>query len=327
MIPPDPAVQPAAQRTWREIDGIVLLDKPVGLSSNQALQRVRRWLRAAKGGHAGTLDPLATGMLPLCFGQATKACGALLGSRKAYAARLRLGSATDTGDAAGTVVRKARVPVLTPPAVQSELDRFVGTRLQVPPMYSALKRDGRPLYEFARAGLEVERAPRTIEVAALRLLAVDAADIEFEVVCSKGTYVRVLGEEIAAALGTCGHLQALRRLWVEPFEARAMVPLEVIERWAGEGDPPAERPDWLLPVDAGLGHRPRLDLDARQALHLRQGRVLAAPVDAVAGGGVRAYGPDGRFLGLVAVGADRKVRVERLFVSGAADPVEMPRGT
>jgi len=307
-----------ARPRWRDVDGIVLLDKPPGISSNQALQRVRRRLLAAKGGHAGTLDPMATGMLPLCFGHATKACGQLLGSSKCYRATLRLGSATDTGDAEGSVIRETAVPVLDRQAVEAVLAGFVGDRAQVPPMYSALKRDGRPLYELAREGLEVVREARHIRIERLELLALTSADLEFEVVCSKGTYVRVLGEEIATALGSCGHLVALRRAWVEPFSAAGMVSLDEVERSAGEGGPDAGSPAWLQPMDLAFRGRPRIELDGTQALHLRQGRVLAAPAGTTASAGTAAYGPDGAFLGLVAVGADGSIRVERLFVSGDA---------
>ncbi len=306
------------------MDGIVLLDKPCGLSSNQALQRVRRLLLAAKGGHAGTLDPLATGMLPLCFGQATKACGQLLGSSKAYRVRLSLGAATTTGDAEGEVVREAAVPDLQRARVEAVLSSFVGERDQVPPMYSALKRDGRPLYELARAGQEVPREPRRVRFDRLSLLHLGEREVEFDVVCSKGAYIRVLGEEIAVALGTCGHLAALRRLWVAPFAPDAMVSLEAIEQWGGEGEPPDERPAWLEPVDLAFQSLPRLDLDARQALHLTQGRVLVAPASLEGSTAVRAYAPEGRFLGLVTVGPDRAVRVERLFVSGSGAPATPP---
>jgi tRNA pseudouridine55 synthase len=300
------------------VDGIVLLDKPPGMSSNQALQRVRRRLLAAKGGHAGTLDPMATGMLPLCFGHATKACGQLLGSSKCYRATLRLGSATDTGDAEGSVLRETAVPPLDRPTVDTVLAGFVGDREQVPPMYSALKRDGRPLYELAREGREVVREPRHIRIERLELLTLTAAELEFEVVCSKGTYVRVLGEEIATALGSCGHLVALRRIWVEPFSGADMVSLDEVERPAGEGGPDAGSPAWLQPMDLAFRGHPRIELDGTQALHLRQGRVLVAPAGTTASAATVAYGPDGAFLGLVAVGADGSIRVERLFVSGDA---------
>jgi len=303
------------RRSWREVDGIVLLDKPAGLSSNQALQRARRLLSAAKGGHAGTLDPMATGMLPLCLGQATKACGQLLGSTKAYRARVRLGSATDTGDADGQVVAQSTVPDLDRERIEGALALFRGTREQVPPMYSALKRDGRPLYELARRGEQVVREPRQIRIERLELLSMSPGELEIEVVCSKGTYIRVLGEDIAHALGTRGHLGELRRLWVEPFEGEPMVTLENIEAWAtaGAGTPPR----WLLPVDRAFAGLPRLDLGEVQAAHLRQGRVIEAPASAPITGRARAYGPGECFLGLVDVGEDGRVRVERLFVPGA----------
>jgi tRNA pseudouridine55 synthase len=302
---------------WRDLDGIVLLDKPAGLGSTPALQRVRRLLRAAKAGHAGTLDPLATGMLPLCFGQATKACGQLLGASKAYRATLVLGAATDTGDADGAVLRTATVPESDAARLQAVLAALSGERDQVPPMYSALKRDGRPLYELARRGEEVERAPRRITIQHIEPLAWSGGVLEFEVRCSKGTYVRVLGEEIAAGLGTVGHLGALRRLWVEPFEGQPMASLESIEAWAAREPGDDARPEWLLPVDAAFAALPRIDLDVTATLHLRQGRVLPLGLPAGATLG-RAYDPAGRFLGLVEDAAAGGLRVARLFVPGAS---------
>ncbi|HSQ68581.1 MAG TPA: tRNA pseudouridine(55) synthase TruB [Steroidobacteraceae bacterium] len=295
----------------------MLLDKPSGLGSTPALQSVRRLLRAAKAGHAGTLDPLATGMLPLCFGQATKACGQLLGSSKAYRARLLLGQATETGDAAGRVLAESPVPELSEEAVAAVLAGLQGPQLQTPPMYSALKLQGRPLYELARQGHEVPREPRPIVIERLELAALQREVLDFEVVCSKGTYVRVLGEEIARRLGTLGHLAALRRLWVAPFEHQPMVGIDTIREWAE--DPDRGTPPWLLPVDRAFTHLGRLDLDATAALHLRQGRTLQAPKCAAAGADgdlLRAYDPQGRFLGLVGQRAGR-LRVERLFVPGA----------
>jgi tRNA pseudouridine55 synthase len=302
---------------WRELDGIVLLDKPMGMGSTPALQRVRRLLRAAKAGHAGTLDPMATGMLPLCFGQATKACGQLLGSSKAYRARLVLGSATDTGDADGLVVNTSAVPPPDRARLSEVLRSLTGERDQLPPMFSALKRAGRPLYELARRGEEVERTPRRITIHGIKALSWTDGTIEFEVECSKGTYVRVLGEEIATALATVGHLSALRRLWVAPFTAEAMVPLEVVEAWAAQGPDAAARPAWLLPVDAAFPSLPRLDLDAAGSLHLRQGRVLPLSVPAGATR-ARVYDPAGCFLGLVEPAIGGGLQVARLFVAGAS---------
>jgi tRNA pseudouridine55 synthase len=303
---------------WRDVDGIVLLDKPTGLGSTPALQRVRRLLRAAKAGHAGTLDPMATGMLPLCFGQATKACGQLLGSGKAYRARVMFGAATDTGDADGTVIRSAPVPVIDRAVLDRALATLLGSRDQVPPMYSALKHAGRPLYEMARRGEEIARAARRITIRRIELQDFDAVSVQFDVVCSKGTYIRVLGEDLAAALGTAGHLSALRRLWVEPFEDCSMVTLEAVEAWVADHPGEAEQPDWLLPVDAAFAMLPRIDLDARSSLHLRQGRELPAPISLASGEMARVYDPASRFLGLVTGGSEGRIRVERLFVPGAA---------
>jgi tRNA pseudouridine(55) synthase len=262
----EPSRPAGARARWREVDGIVLLDKPAAISSNHALQRVRRALQAAKAGHAGTLDPMATGMLPLCFGQATKACGQLLGSTKAYRATVTFGAATDTGDADGQVIGQSEVPPLAADAIDRVLAALVGNRAQVPPMYSALKRDGRPLYELARRGEEVERAARPIRIESLTRLAIDGAALEFDLVCSKGTYVRVLAEEIAAALGTLGHLSRLRRLWVDPFREDAMIALEAIERWAASGGWEHGPPPGLLGVDRAFPGLPKLDLDRFLAL-------------------------------------------------------------
>jgi tRNA pseudouridine55 synthase len=259
---------------------------------------------------------MATGMLPLCFGQATKACGQLLGSSKAYRARLVLGSATDTGDADGRVVGTGPVPEPDHARLLALLTSLSGERLQTPPMYSALKRDGRPLYELARRGEEVERLPRRITIERLESLFWTEGVVEFEVVCSKGTYVRVLGEEIAVGLGTVGHLSALRRLWVEPFRQQAMVSLEAVEAWAARSEGGGAPPDWLLPVDAAFPSLPRLDLDPVASLYLRQGRTL--PLELPAGATqARVYDPAGRFLGLVERAPGGGLRVVRLFVAGA----------
>jgi tRNA pseudouridine55 synthase len=308
-----------AKSRWRDVDGIVLLDKPQGLGSTPALQRVRRLLRAAKAGHAGTLDPMATGMLPLCFGQATKACGWLLGSAKAYRAHLQLGASTDTGDADGRVVRTAALPELTRAGIDSVLAGFLGPRQQLPPMYSALKYQGRPLYELARRGTEVERSPRSIAIHRMQLIEIGRDWLEFEVTCSKGTYVRVLGEEISAALGTLGHLGALRRLQVEPFSPQTLVSLETIEDWVARNGEAGSWPDWLLTVDAAFTALPRLDLDEAQSLRLTQGRTLSLPA-ALSEGLVRAYDPSGRFLGLVEPSSPHTIRVARLFVPGGPGP-------
>ena len=222
----------AAPRTRvqrRPVHGVLLLDKPLGLSSNQALQKVKWLLRAEKAGHTGTLDPLATGVLPLCFGAATKFSGLHLDADKTYQATLQLGQRTRTGDREGEVIETRTVPPLGATDLERVRQRFLGRITQVPPMHSALKKDGKALYEYARAGVEVERTPREIEIFELNLAwaGVDQAQSAIDIIvkCSKGTYVRTLGEDIAAALACVGHLTALRRLATGPFELAQCITL------------------------------------------------------------------------------------------------------
>ncbi len=289
--------------------GILLLDKPRGLSSNAALQRVRRLLGARKAGHAGSLDPLATGMLPICVDEATKIAGDIISARKRYRFTVGLGRRTATGDAEGEVVGTAPVPKLTRATIEAQLAGFLGPQTQVPPMYSALKRDGQPLYRLARAGVTVERAPREIEIFELQLLAIDAAGIELETGCSKGTYVRVLAEDIAARLGTCGYVTALRRLYVEPFESLPMHTLESLERARDEGALPV-----LLPMDQPLAHLPAVQLSAAAATRVLHGQAVLAEAGAAARGErVRLYDEAGRFLGIGALDETGAVRPVRLL--------------
>ncbi|MGH8210149.1 MAG: tRNA pseudouridine(55) synthase TruB, partial [Steroidobacteraceae bacterium] len=249
--------------------GILLLDKPAGLSSNAALQRVRRTLGVEKAGHVGSLDPLATGMLPICLGEATKIAGDVLSGRKCYRFTIGLGARTATGDTEGAVIETAPVPTLDPVTMESVRQRFLGRQTQVPPMYSALKRDGQPLYKLARAGVEVERAARDIELFELALLGFEADRLELQTVCSKGTYVRVLAEDIAKAFGTCGHVTSLRRVHVEPFGAE---PMETLESIAAA----RERGIWprVLPADWPLGHLPKVSLTVPQVTRLMHGQAV-----------------------------------------------------
>ncbi|HEV7139071.1 MAG TPA: tRNA pseudouridine(55) synthase TruB [Steroidobacteraceae bacterium] len=287
--------------------GILLLDKPAGMSSNAALQRVRRLLGGCKAGHAGSLDPLATGMLPLCLGEATKIAGEILSSRKRYRFTIALGARTATGDREGAVVEEAPVPQEWQQAVPGVLRGFLGTGSQVPPMYSALKRDGQPLYRLARAGITVARAAREIEILELAEVSRTADAIELDVLCSKGTYVRTLAEDIAQALGTCGHVSALRRAWVEPFEAEPMQTLEEVTRScaAGEGAK-------LLPADRPLGHLPAVALEAWQASRIGHGQEVVL-VRSPAPGRVRLYDAERRFLGLGESDGRGKIQPRRLF--------------
>ena len=297
-----------APRSAPAVSGIVLLDKPVGLSSNAALQRVRTLYGRVKGGHTGSLDPLASGMLPICLGEATKIAGELLAQRKAYRCTVQLGMRTSTGDAEGEVVATAPVPALDAVRIEACLARFVGASRQTPPMYSALKRDGQPLYRLARQGVEVAREPRAIEISELRLLAWRPTQLDLRVVCSKGTYIRVLAEDLAGALGTCGHLIALRREFVDPFENHRLWTLEQL------ADPEA-RHAALLAADQGVPQFPAVRLDAAAALALRQGKVVAGTGAPGAAPGLRLYGPQGEFLGLGQSDAAGVLKVRRLFLS------------
>jgi tRNA pseudouridine55 synthase len=297
--------------------GILLLDKPVGLSSNAALQRVRRALGLDKAGHVGSLDPLATGMLPICLGEATKIAGDVLAGRKCYRFTIGLGSRTATGDTEGSVVETAAVPTLDDGAIETAIQRFRGPQTQVPPMYSALKRDGQPLYKLARAGVEVEREARDIEIFELRLLGFTSSDIEIQAICSKGTYIRVLAEDIAKALGTCGHVTALRREYVEPFDNEPMETLESVIRAREEGGWPK-----VLPADWPLGHLPKVAVSAVQTARLLHGQ--AVPIDSVAVAAdprlrdaaprIRLYDDGGRFLGIGEADGTGTVQPRRLFV-------------
>lgn len=310
---------PRPRRFDREVDGILLLDKPTGISSNAALQQARRLFRALKAGHAGSLDPLASGLLPVCFGQATKVCGQLLESGKAYRVVARLGEQTDTADAEGQVIATQPVPPLDQETVKAVVARFLGDQTQVPPMYSALKHEGKRLYELARQGETVDRAARHIHIGGIEVLRVDLSEIELEVACSKGTYIRTLVEDIAQALGTLGHVAVLRRLRVDAFGSPPMVTFAELEAAATTGDFGALAA-FLLPIDHVFMHLPRVDVDEAGERHLTHGRrtwpAVGSPAPAE-GQQARAYGPTGRFVGLVDRQPDGALQPHRLFVRAA----------
>ena len=303
----------AARRPRRNVTGILLLDKPLGISSNAALQQVRRLYSADKAGHTGSLDPLATGVLPVCLGQATKLCGVLLDGDKAYRARARLGQRTATGDAEGEVVETSDTRGLRGGELAAVLPRFQGWIEQVPPMYSALKHQGQRLYELARAGEEVDRAPRRVQILDLRLLSQDADGFEFEVRCSKGTYVRTLAEDWARAIGQCAHLTALRRTGVTPLWDRPLVTLEQIEAIA-EG--PARDALLIAPAEA-LSHWPQLRVDPAQAARLAQGQPLSLEQLQAEPGRVAVLDAGGRLLGLAEIAPDRRLLPRRWLVDTA----------
>lgn len=293
----------------RKVDGVLLLDKPLGMTSNGALQKARWLFNAAKAGHTGTLDPLATGLLPLCFGEATKFAGELLDADKAYRATVRLGIVTDTADAEGRVVETRPVTV-GEAEIRNLLPRFTGIQMQVPPMYSALKRDGTPLYELARQGIEVERTPREVTIHALEFLGWSGDSFELDVSCSKGTYVRTLAADIGAVLGCGAHLSALRRTRVGDLDVATAVTLEQIEAEA------ADRRDGLLMApDALLAGLPAVLLNEREAAQLLLGQTVrwaGAP-----GSRCRVSGPGG-FIGLGEFSADGWLQPKRLIASSLA---------
>ncbi|GHC34768.1 tRNA pseudouridine(55) synthase TruB [Aidingimonas halophila] len=262
----------ARRRRGLPVDGVLLFDKPAGVSSNHALQRVRRLFRAQKAGHTGTLDPMATGLLPICFGEATKFSSFLLEADKVYLARVRLGEVTTTGDAEGDIVERHEVPELSTERLRGALAAFQGDIEQVPPMHSALKQGGRPLYELAREGKTVEREVRSVTVYDMRLVSYGAGVLEFEVSCSKGTYVRTLAEDLGRSLGCGAHLTALRRLKSGPFDGADMQSLSALEALHDQSSLEAT----LLPVDSLVAHLPSLVIDevpASRLLHGQYGHV------------------------------------------------------
>jgi len=291
----------------RRLDGVLLLDKPVGLSSSAALQAVKRLFQAAKAGHAGTLDPLASGLLPLLFGEATKFAQFGLGAVKEYLAAVRLGVATDTGDAEGRVVERRPADV-DDAGVMRALDRFRGVIEQVPPMYSALKHGGQPLYALARAGRSVERAARRVTVHELELLERSADLLQLRIRCSKGTYVRQIAADLGAALGTAAHLEALRRTAVGGFRLDRAVALEDLQAMGEEA-----RQAWLLPADCVLGDLPRLDLGAEQAERFLNGQVVLVEAP---DGPCRVYRQAGSLLGIGRTSLGGGLQPVRLLARG-----------
>ncbi|SDL85336.1 tRNA pseudouridine55 synthase [Modicisalibacter muralis] len=301
----------ARRRRGLPVDGVLLLDKPQGMSSNHALQRARRLLQAQKAGHTGTLDPMATGLLPVCLGEATKFSSHLLEADKVYRTRVRLGEITATGDAEGEVIERRAVKSFDDDEIESVLARFRGDIEQVPPMYSALKHRGRPLYQLAREGKTIERAPRRVTVYDTRLLGRDEAGFELEVTCSKGTYIRTLAEDIGQALECGAHITALRRLRTGPFADDAMLTLEALEARGGQ----AEREAALLPADVLVAHLPCFEVDDMSAGRLLQGQQALTDTAGLSEDSPARLYRDGVFLGLVTVIAAGVIAPRRLVAS------------
>ena len=309
---------PRKQR--RTVDGLLLLDKPIGMTSNAALQKVKRLYRARKAGHTGSLDPLATGLLPLCFGQATKVSAFLLDADKRYRVKARWGAQTDTADADGRVIAESEVLACDRDAVEAALQPLTGDIDQVPPMYSALKKDGRRLYELARDGVEVERPARQVTIHSLTIEHFDPVEPEFEVHCSKGTYIRTLVEDLAGELNTLGHVAALRRIGAGPFGTDGLVTMAQVEAAAEAGE--AALDALLTPVDAALVTLPAVSLNREQAWFAGHGnpvRVSSPPEPGLC----RIYDHEGQFVGVGEALRDGRIAPKRLFSEAPRETRQM----
>ncbi|MCB1760802.1 MAG: tRNA pseudouridine(55) synthase TruB [Gammaproteobacteria bacterium] len=298
------------RNSGRNVQGILLLDKPVGETSNAALQRVKRIFFARKAGHTGSLDPLASGLLPICFGSATKISAFLLDADKRYWVRVKLGETTTTGDAEGEIVERRPVTNVTAADIERALQGFRGEIQQIPPMYSALKHKGERLYKLAREGVEVAREPRTIRIHEIGLGACDLPQFEFEVSCSKGTYVRTLAEDIGAVLGCGAHVDGLRRTGVGPFSSEQMVTMEQIDAAFEAGRESLEA--LLLPVERALDDWPAVNLNADSTYYVKQGQPVLVP-NAPTSGRVRLYDQNRCFIGVGEILDDGRVGPKRML--------------
>ncbi len=301
------------RRFYRDVDGILLLDKAFGVSSNAALQQVRELFGAKKAGHAGSLDPLATGLLPVCFGQATKVCGRLLSADKRYRVIVQLGARTESLDCETPVIEQVSIPELTIEQVDAVLASFLGEQEQTPPMHSALKHQGKRLYELARRGESIERPTRRIMISAIARRTLGADQLEFDVACSKGTYIRSLAADVAARLGTLGYVAQLRRIGVEPFDSYPTVTIEELRERRVEGMDALD--SVLLGADVAFAELGAVTLDAANEQALMKGQSVQ-PAGKVPPSPLRCYGTGGRFLGLVQGNHDGRVQPVRLFVGG-----------
>jgi tRNA pseudouridine55 synthase len=302
------------RRKGRQVNGLLVLDKPGGITSNSALQRAKRLFGAAKAGHTGSLDPLATGVLPLCFGEATKFSQFLLDADKAYTSSFVLGVGTDTADADGTVLARVSASHLTSDAVVEALSALTGQVDQIPPMYSALKVDGRPLYKLARAGQHIEREARSVTIRRFDLLAFhpgEMARVDVYVLCSKGTYIRVLAEDLGAALGIPAHVSALRRCQSGPFDLSNAVTLDQLSQQREVQNEQA-LDEYLAPVESCVPHLPRIELSEAATFYMRKGRPVVVP-NGLQSGMVRIADAEGSFLGVGRIQEDGKLAPMRLL--------------
>ncbi|MFO7552185.1 MAG: tRNA pseudouridine(55) synthase TruB [Haliea sp.] len=307
----------ARQRKGRVLDGILVLDKPAGMSSNKALQRAKWLYFAAKAGHTGSLDPLATGVLPLCFGEATKFSQYLLDADKAYASTFVLGESRTTGDAEGEVVASSDASALTREQLESALQAFRGDIEQIPSMYSAIKHEGQPLYKLARKGQEVERKVRKVRIDVLELREFrpgTRAEVDVYLECSKGTYVRSIAEDLGTALGCGAYVSALRRTRAGPFTLEHCVSLQTLEALK-DNEQLAQMDALLLPADTALDALPMVRLTESGGFYLRQGQPVLVP-NAPHSGMVRVALETGQFLGVGEILDDGRVAPRRLIVTG-----------
>lgn len=298
------------RRTGREVNGILLLDKPRGMTSNQALQAVKRLYRAQKAGHTGSLDPLATGLLPICLGEATKISGFLLDADKAYTARCRLGIKTDSADADGHVIATRPVVDVSQQRIEQALTNYLGDIQQIPPMHSAIKQNGMPLYKLAHQGIEVEREPRRVTIHEIKLLHWAEDEMDIYVHCSKGTYIRTLADDLGEDLGCGAHITALRRKRVEPFDGENMLTLEALEALAQQSDDALDA--CLLPMESALKQWPAVKLSAESAFYLCKGQAVFVP-HTKGQGLVRLYNNEENFIGVGVITDDGKVAPKRLM--------------
>lgn len=294
----------------RPVNGILLLDKPSGITSNEALQATKQLYFARKAGHTGSLDPLASGLLPVCMGEATKVSGFLLDADKRYQVQCKLGERTATGDAEGEVLETRPVGDITEPQLEAILDRFRGPIQQIPPMYSALKHQGQRLYKLARQGIEVERQPRDIMIHSLSLTLLDGDRMDINVHCSKGTYVRTLAEDIGELLGCGAHVTALRRTAVGPYTEDQMVTMDILRQVHGEDRQGLD--NLLLSVESALMQWPDVTLSTSAAYYLQQGQPVLVP-HAPTSGWVRLYQQEHHFLGMGEILDDGRVAPKRLL--------------
>ena len=303
------------QRRGRTIDGVLLLAKRNGVSSNYALQEVRRLYNAAKAGHTGSLDPLASGLLPICMGQATKLSGFLLNTNKRYRVRVRLGSVTTTGDAEGEVIETGLVPSLSASEIREVLDKFTGEISQIPPMFSALKNNGVRLYKLARKGIEIEREARSVTIFGLELLDYGKDYLDLDVRCSKGTYVRVLAEDIGRVLGCGGCVEYLRRTEVGDFSLSRAWDIDALKQLPGD----RERLSCILPCDEAVRSWPAVEFTDELVCSMRQGQAVFAPKSPVRGW-VRLYASGQKFFGIGEILPDQRIAPRKLLSLGPHFP-------